>query len=242
MNTTGQTPRIDGLAMDVDGTRIVSMDANDIPAMCALERSAWSAPLQAGVSTMIARAELGHNFLGAWRKSELIALTCFVITRLDPFDAEAFPRTFGEFSTIARSSRPLSGYVYNLCVHPLHRGERVVRQLIDAGIGILRDSGCRYLVGDGRCPSYAGTQGDERDPVEFNPAFRSIIDSWRLTGIKPPDDRIALDPVLRFYKRTLGCDFVYLKPDFLPADTASGGHRVIFVKTLDPAGHDAIRP
>ena len=239
VNTKGQTNRLGSVAMDEDRPHIVAMGANDIPAMGALERAAWTVPLQAAESTMAARAQLGHHFLGAWQKSELIALACFVITRLDPFDAAAFPRTFAEFSTLPRSSPPLSGYVYNLCVHPLHRGEHVVRQIIETGIGILTTSGCRYLVGDGRCPSYAGTDGDERDPVKFNPAFRSIIDNWRLTGIKPPDDQIALDPVLRFYKRALGCDFVYLMPDFLPADAASGGHRVIFVKTLKPFSHDA---
>jgi hypothetical protein len=215
-----------------DRPTITLMDADDISAMWALEKAAWSPPLQADIGMMTARARLGHTFLGAWAGDELIASCCFALSRLDPFIAGEFPRTFDEFSSIARSMPPLSGYVYNFCVHPTRRGEHVVRPLIEAAIKIMRDNGCRYLVGHGRCPSYAGAAASAPDSVKFNPAFRSLIDNWRTTGVKPPDNEIILDPVLRFYKRVLSCEFVYLKPDFLPADTASGGHAVSFIKTL----------
>jgi hypothetical protein len=43
---------------------------------------------------------------------------------------------------------------------------------------------------------------------------------------------ITTDPLLRFYRRLLNCEFLHLAPDFLPEDTSSGGYRVIFAKDL----------
>jgi hypothetical protein len=104
-----------------------------------------------------------------------------------------------------------------------------------AGILDSISIGARRLVADGRCPSYAGSLGPP-DRVEADDEFRRAIDTWRVSGIKPDDRTLVRDPVLRFYRRLLGCEFLYLIPDFIPQDIASGGHRVIFTAELTKVG------
>jgi len=204
----------------------------DVRGLAELEAAAWPGPLQAKEELIKRRLAFGHGIIVAATSNYLAAAVC-VIPRAEPqFDAECFPRRFGEFSTLPRTDPVRSVYAYNLCVHPLHRGERVVRDVINLGIATIRDWGARWIIGDGRCPSYAGSRGEGPDRVRCDPAFRAALDGWRATGIRPSVDELVRDPVLRFYHRVLDCEFVHLAWNFLPQDSSSGGHRVIFVKDL----------
>lgn len=197
-----------------------------------LERAAWPKALQASMDLIRRRIGVGHCFLVAEGEQGFQASACFVHTSEDPTDTARFPTSFEAFSTLPKRKPVLSTYVYNLCVHPSSRGSSIVRRVGDAVIAEARNAGSRYLVGDGRCPSYAGAQGGNPDTVRLNQKFRTAIDRWRLTGIQPSDADLVEDPVLRFYKRILDCRFLHLAADFCPQDAASGGHRVIFAKVL----------
>nr|QMS47986.1 hypothetical protein WG33_0185 [uncultured bacterium] len=212
---------------------IAHMGADDIPALWELEQAAFPPGFQASVAIMAERVRRGHVFLGARLGERLVGAVCYVLTKLDPHDAEAFPRTFAEYSSTVSSAPPLSAYVYSLGVHPDFRATRVVLQLIEAGVASIVRSGCRYITCDGPCNAYAGTADGS---IACNDRFRRAIDQWRETGMKPPERHLLLDPVLRFYKQVLRCEFLYLKPAFLPGDSASGGHRVILLKRLPEAG------
>jgi hypothetical protein len=199
--------------------------------LAALETAAWPAPLQASVDKIAKRIELGHRIMVVDRDGELTASVCYVPTADDPFDRSTFPKTFEAFSSLPRSEPSRCVYVYNLCVHPGHRDGAVVRDVMRAGILDSISLGTRYLVADGRCPAYAGSAGLP-DRVDADDTFRKTIDDWRASGTKPDDDELLRDPVLRFYRRLLDCRFLYLIPDFIPEDIASGGHRVIFIADL----------
>jgi hypothetical protein len=201
--------------------------------LAELEQAAWPLSLQASAEVIHERVRLGHTFLVMPGEQGLIASACYVYTHENPLDASNFPKTFAKYSSLPCSEPIVSLYVYNLCVHPAYRGQPVVRSLIDAVVGDACRVGANYLVGDGRCPSYNGTNGSAAEKVHCNPRFRQIIEQWHASGEKPPDAELIGDPLLRFYYRVLGCRFLHLMPDFIPEDVASGGYRVIFTKILD---------
>lgn len=212
--------------------RIALLGESDVPALAALEEAAWPSGLRAREATIRARLALGHMMLGARGSSGLVAAACFTPTAADPHDRAAFPRDFASFSSLPRSAPVRSLYVYNLEVHPAQRGTPLVHRVIESVIAAGRQLGARWLVGDGRCPAYAGAQGEGADKVRADPVFRDAIEQWRASGNKPPDPVLTRDPLLRFYRRVLACRFLHLMPDFLPSDTGSGGYRVIFVQDL----------
>ncbi len=164
--------------------------------------------------------------------SYLAAVVSVVPTSETPFDAERFPRNFEQFSTLPRTEPVNSVYAYNLCVHPAHRGDTAARDVIGCGIELVRQEGAVWLAGDGRCPSYSGSGAIGPEGIRADPEFRAALDLWTATGERPPLQTLIRDPFLRFYYRILDCEFLYLLRDFLPQDTSSGGHHVIFVKNL----------
>ena len=204
----------------------------DALAIAELEAASWPGPLQANDALVRRRFEMGHTMIVAEAGSRLIGAICFVATDNEPLHRDTFPRTFSKFSSIRRSEPPRSLYTYSLCVRPEYRGTKTVNGLLRALIDHGKRSGVRWLVGDGRCPSYAGALIDTPDTVQLDPKFRESIDQWMLSGNMPVVSEITRDPLLRFYHRTLGCQFLHLMPNFLPEDTASGGFRVIFAIDL----------
>ena len=215
------------------------LEPSEVPALAALDAAAWPPSLQASEELIRRRLALGHTMLVVPAGDQLVAAVCFVATRELPFDAARFPRNFGEFSSLPRTEPVRSIYVYNLCVHPEHRGKNIVQSNLGAAIEFARALGARWLVGDGRCPSYAGTDGKGPEKVRASLEFRAALDEWAAGGKMPPVNVLIHDPVLRFYHRVLGCQFLHLAPNFLTQDTSSGGYRVIFVKDLGEQGISA---
>jgi hypothetical protein len=204
----------------------------DIPALEALEAAAWPAPLQAKVDLIRHRFSLNHIVLVVDAGTYLAGAVCFVPTSETPFGAAGFPPSFGEFSSVPRSAPVQSIYAYNFCVHPAHRGESFVRGAIKDAIVAFRQTGARWLVGAGRCPSYAGSDSEGPERIRADPEFRAAIDRWAATGTMPAMQLLTRDPVLRFYHRMFNCRFVHLAQDFMPDDVSSGGHAVGFVRPL----------
>jgi hypothetical protein len=216
---------------EADQTVFRLLHPDEAPAIVALEKAAWPLPLQADAATIARRFTLGHYMMGAWREARLIGLGSYVLTHADPHDEAVFPRTFGEFSSLARTDPPRSAYTYNLCIDPAFRSLELTAPMVAHLLGHAASEGCQFAVGDGRCPSYDGST-ERPDRVRQNPRFRALIDAWHSSGRRPTDEEMILDPVLRFYWRITRCRFLHLRPRFLPGDTASGGFRVIFVIDL----------
>ncbi|RWQ36640.1 MAG: GNAT family N-acetyltransferase [Mesorhizobium sp.] len=213
--------------MTTKNIRFHPLDKEDVPRMAEMENAAWG-PLGAGADTIRRRLSLGHTMIAASVDDLVAGAICFVETNQDPHDTAKFPKTFSAYSSMGRSEPALSLYVYNLGVRPEFRGTDIARRLLSELIEHGRRVGARWLVGDGRCPSYAGAQHDTPDKVLPDQRFRATIDDWHRTGVTPPVKSIIRDPLLRFYRRVLNCEFLHLAPGFLPEDASSGGYRVIF--------------
>jgi ribosomal protein S18 acetylase RimI-like enzyme len=212
--------------------KIHPLTEDQVSQMAEMETSAWG-PLGAGEDAIRHRLALGHTMIAGSVENLIAGAICFVETSQEPHDKERFPKTFGAYSSMTKSEPPRSLYVYNLGVRPEFRGTDLARRLLSEMIEHGRRAGARWLVGDGRCPSYAGAQDGTPDTVLPDPGFRETIDDWHRTGVTPAVKAITRDPLLRFYRRLLNCKFLHLAPDFLPEDTSSGGYRVIFAKDLD---------
>lgn len=212
---------------------IRALDAGDLPLLMELEAAAWAAPLQASEATIRRRLALGHTMFGAIDGDALAGTLCFTETSQDPLVRADFPANFEAYASLPRSEPVNALYAYNLCVRPSHRGTstaiRLLREMEHHG----RRLGARWLIGDGRCSSYAGSSAADDDKVKADPRFRATIDRWNETGIRPPLEEIIRDPLLRLHYRVYDCEFLYVIPDFFPQDPASGGFRVISAKDLD---------
>lgn len=208
---------------------IRQLDENDMPLLMSLEEAAWDEPLRATDSTIRHRLALGHTMFGALDGDQLAGTLCFTETSLDPLIREDFPDNFSVFASLPRTEPVYSLFAYNLCVRPSHRRSNTAIHLLRAMERFGRRLGARWLIGDGRCSAYAGSQ---ENGIEANPEFRAIIDHWHETGVRPPLEDIIRDPLLRLHYRVFSCDFLYVMPDFFPQDLASGGFRVISAKDL----------
>jgi hypothetical protein len=211
--------------------RLARLSSRDLDAVYAFECSAWPEPLQASYQTLATRFELNHFMFGAWEQEQLIGLVSWRHAWFDPEDRSIFPKSFTEFSGAPNSNPHNAVFVYNFGIHPARRGMLVTQALIASIIAYIKSGHCKYLVGDGRCPSYNGSN-TTTEQVTPSKIFKAALDRQLKYGQEPSLQEYLADPLLRFYYRRLGCQFFGAVPNFLPTDSASGGHQVIFYKAL----------
>lgn len=211
---------------------VKTLGVEDIPEILELENVCWLSEIRASEATLQTRFEMGHISMGMLVNGKLVGMTSFSYTHFSPDDSNGMPDTFREFSSHPQYDDYNTAFVYNLNIHPDYRGDKLTRELIWTGIDRLREDNCVYMLGAGRCPSYNGSPDEGTEGIQASAAFRKTIDQSRRTGKLPATRDLIVDPILRFYRRTLGCRFLRVVPEFLPGDTPSGNFGVIFYKTL----------
>jgi GNAT superfamily N-acetyltransferase len=212
--------------------QIAELTANDIPDIVVLEQACWLPELQADPDILEKRLASAHKMVGARIGGELVGLIAYRHTWFSPDDVAVFPKTFAEFSSGCCEGKHNAVYGYNMSVHPRVRGSKVIHVLLRAAIEKVRTHGCRYIVGDGRCPSYNGSE-DGRGSIRKSEVFHSAVDRYMSGGVFPSMKEFLTDPSLRFFYRMMHCRFLWILPDFFPGDSASGGYRVIYCVDLD---------
>jgi len=210
---------------------ITRLDFDDLETVSRYEHTAWPASIQASRQTFLKRFEFGHFMLGIWRHEQLIGLASWRRGWFDPTNKLAFPQTFDEFSNAPNAEPYNAVFAYNLSIRPDQRGTEMTRALIMAVIDFAKQDHCHYLVGDGRCPSYNGSN-TSTEHIAYSSKFKVAIDHQLQLGEAPTLEDYLADPILRFYYRMLDCTFLWTMQDFIPGDVSSGGHRVIFYKSL----------
>lgn len=211
--------------------RVAELTRHDLHAIDLLEKVCWPTGLQASPDLLQSRFDSGHTMIGAWMGNRLLGLIAYRHVMFDPQDIEAFPKNFTEFSRGARQQKFNAVYGYNMSVHPEMRGSSLIRNLLSGAIDRVRTEGCRYIVGDGRCPSYNGGVESGRT-IRQSIVFRTAVDRYMNGGHFPTLTEFLADPTLRFFYRTMHCRFLWILPNFFQGDLASGGYRVIYCVDL----------
>lgn len=211
--------------------RVAELTRHDLHAIGLLEKACWPAALQASPDILQSRFDSGHTMIGAWQGNALLGLIAYRHVMFDPDDIEAFPKDFTEFASGPRQQVFNAVYGYNMSIHPAMRGSHLIRDLLSDAIDRVRAEGCRYIVGDGRCPSYNGgveSGRTVRQSMEFHMAINRYVSGGHFPTVK----EFIADPTLRFFYRTMHCRFLWILPNFFPGDLASGGFRVIYCVDL----------
>lgn len=210
-------------------SRLLSSD--DLNQIISLENAAWPPQLRADVTRLQQRFKMQHTMQGVWSAGNLLGMAAWRKGWLDISSGEDFPQDFDAFSMQENAAPFNAAFVYNLCMHPGARGKIETKRLIQSVIAQARISGCKYLVGDGRCPSFHGSKAEHIAPrQQFRDAMLRQVEGFGLAF--PPAELCCLDPLLNFYHSVLKCHFFRIMPGFMPVDNASGGFRVIFYIVL----------
>ncbi|MFA7244259.1 MAG: hypothetical protein WC080_03180 [Patescibacteria group bacterium] len=210
-------------------TMIVELSFEDLDEILEDENLSFPPYLRASRELIEQRLRLGHIMLGARLDGELVGKICFSYSRFYPSDPKAFSRNFGEFSTMPMETSHDCAFVYNLNVQDKYRNARTAVLLAQAMLGRIKSDGCILGIADGRPASY---NGSPREGIRQRPAFKEAIDRHLAGGPFPTDRELCLDPLLAFYYR-LGGKFLWIAPDFIPEDAATGGLRVIMMKEVE---------
>jgi hypothetical protein len=206
---------------------LVRLGPDNIDRIMDVGRRAFATALQARRETVLRRFALGHFILGAEKEDRLVSTIAFSYIRFAPEARADFPRTFKAYSTQPTPRDYNTVVIYSLGIEPDSRELACIRLLIHAVLEAARKAGCTHAVADGMIPSFAG---DER--TRPNPEVRALIEAYAQTARFPAQEEFLKDPALALFHLLTGCQFLWLLPDFLPADTASGGWRVLLYRNL----------
>lgn len=212
--------------------RVVTLGVEDIPAILELENACWLPEIRASEETLQARFGMGHISLGMFVNAQLVGSFSFSYSRFSLNCPDELPATFKGLSNRPMCNNYNTAFAYNFNIHPGARGGTLTRELLWTGLNRMREDGCQHLLAAVRCPSYNGSLGADVEAIQSSPGFRQTIDTSIQTGKLPATRELIVDPLLRFYRRTLDCEFLKIVPDFLPEDAPSGGYGVIFYKVL----------
>jgi SAM-dependent methyltransferase len=154
--------------------------------------------------------------------------------RFDPHDREHFPSTFEGFANVPtdESTEANAIAVYDFDANKEIRDYARTSGFLKEVFGFFRRSGFRYVVGDGRMPSYAGSVGSSEERINRSDRFRNTIDMYFRGGPYPSDEEFCADPLLAFYRKVTGCGFWDIRQEFISGDAPSGGMRTILVRDL----------
>lgn len=186
----------------------------DIDKLMELERKSWIPELQVSRKITLKRLEMGHIVLCVPDSNDdkFVGKICFRHSNFSPDDFNSFPKTFDRFANQSHdlSHNANTAFIYDLDIDPGHRGGgKIASFLIKKSIERAKKDGCKYVVGDGRCPSY---NGSKRERIKKSLGFKKIIDAYLKEGKFPKQKDFLLDPILAFYYRIVHCKFLWVIP------------------------------
>ncbi|MDY6778030.1 MAG: GNAT family N-acetyltransferase, partial [Candidatus Nanohaloarchaea archaeon] len=200
--------------------------------MVACEEASWIPPLQADQETIRNRLERGHIYLGKV-EGALQGMSSFLQVSVDEKSLLEEPeRFFDDFHSFYSRDFDEDGnaiFLYNVGVAREHRRQGIGSLLVGAVQQWAEESNADHLILDGRCPSYNGSKAYSQESFERKTVFRKALQSHDPGDPLPAEDVLREDPVIDFYFSNLPCEPLAILPDFLPADPATDGYRVMLI-------------
>ena len=210
--------------------KIVQLNICNLEKIIEVESGAFIPPLQASRQKIIKRLSLNHFYFGAEIDSNLVGTLAFRYSTFSLINRADFPRTFEEFVNHPNTERSNAILVYSLGILPEYRGKNSALKLLNEAFEFAKRSGIEYVFGDGRCPSYNGSNDFPQERIEKSQEFKESIDECIAHGFNPSVKELLKDSTLAFYIKFVGLKPLKLIPNFIPEDKPAGGHRVILYK------------
>jgi GNAT superfamily N-acetyltransferase len=208
--------------------KIEELSIDDLEKIMEVEERAFIPPLQASPETIAKRLKMDHTYLGLYLDNRLIGTLAFRESVFSPDDFQKFPETSEEFANNLNENNPNAIFVYSLGILPEYRGKATI-ELVNAAINMARERGLDYVVGEGRFPSY---NGSNQEKIKQKAELKRTIDDAIKNKSMPPEKELLKDSTLAFYHRFGKVNFWKIILNFTPEDKSSGGHRLIIYKKL----------
>jgi hydroxyacylglutathione hydrolase len=221
-------------SIDFEMDNHVLLDESDIDRICDLERETWIPELQASRENILKRLRSGHKMLAVRDKDRLLGMVCW---RYDSFalgdELNKFPGDFAEFSLKESAPKPeaRSAFIYNLGVSASARQRGLGSALLQWAYENIRSDGVQQVFVDSRIPAYYGSRYKDIENVAQMPEFTDSINSYLSSNIVPAEDRLSIDPTLRFYM--VNGFKPWLVIDEFIQDQSSGNLRIICYINLE---------
>ena len=208
------------------------LTASDIDEMVKVENETWIPLIRAPKERMLYRLENGHRYFGYVINGELAGMVGLSYQHIK--SPEDFPSDFSTFSSgKSELDRESVAYIYNVGVAKKFQKQGVGKKMVQETFQKIREDGVKEIYLDGRCPSYNGSKDfPEIEFVDQQLEFKRRIDECVRENKVPTPEDVMFDPTLRFYSK-LGFVPIKLSANFLTADKAAGGFRVIMYQRLE---------
>ena len=200
----------------------------DIKGIMRVEENSFIPPIRTTKENILRRLGLGHVYLGVTNNAgEIVGTLAMRYAKFSPRDGyDKFPKTFKEYAEHSNEKDANAAFVYSIGVLPECRRGFYAKKLLQSAKIWAKKNGMNYMVGDSRCPSYAGSNNFPQEHFDFKPVVRDAIDISSFRGAESTDN-LKKDPILGFYIKTMGAKTLWAIPNFFPQDIPCGGFMVI---------------
>ncbi len=215
------------------------LSAKNIDAILCVESTAFIPPLQSNRDTILKRLGEGHTYLGAFGEKgedEMVGIASFR-SGFFSTDFRDFLNTYHNFKKWADDWSIENGnalLIYNLGIIPSQHNVIFASALINKISGLGRLKGKAFIAGEGRIPSYNGSNYSGYELIKQNPELKEALDDYLEHGGNLSKSKVVQDRILDFYLRVfpnvniLGAT----GPNFIAEDVPSGGHRIMLFERL----------
>ncbi len=221
--------------------------SENIDSILRVESKSFIPPLQATRDTILKRLGEGHTYLGAFGGNGDGEMTGIASFRSGYFstDFRDFLNQYHNFKQWVDGESIEKGnalLIYNLGVVPTQRNGIFAKSLIDKIIELGRLNGKEFVAGDGRIPSYNGSNYPGYEFIKQNPEVKKAFDDYLNHGGNLSKSKVTQDKLLGFYLRVFPNANILgaTGPKFIPEDVPAGGHRVILYERIRALSEFAI--
>ena len=212
-------------------TKIIKLVNSDIESILNVENNSFIPSIQANKETILDRLNKGHTYLGATQEGKLIGAIAFRFAHFSPdfSDFKIRQPTFEEWANEKSDSEGNAIFAYSLGVIPKYRSGIISKKLLKKTIEMACDCKKEFLVGDGRIPSYNGSNENGFENFHRNEALREAINKYLKNDVVIPRDILSQDPIVGLYMKLIPELKILGVTDskFIEEDYPAGGHRVI---------------